>query len=96
MREQPPHIRTGAVAVKYDPERDRAPRLVARGRGVLAERILEIAKENGIPIRRDPDLLEVLGAIRLEAEIPEDLYQAVAEVLAFAYRVGRPSAETQR
>ena len=83
--------REQAVAVRYDSERDSAPRLVAKGRGELAERILEIARENGIPIRHDPDLLEALAAVNLGDQIPEKLFQAVAEILAYVYRVGKTS-----
>ena len=61
--------------------------MAAAGQGETAERILVEAEKHGIPIRRDPDLLEVLAQIPLGAEIPQELYQAVAEILAFVYRV---------
>jgi flagellar biosynthesis protein len=79
--------------LKYDPETDSAPRLMARGRGHLGRKILEIARENGLPIRQDPDLIAALSALSIGWEIPVELYRAVAEVLAFAYRVGRVSRE---
>ncbi len=74
-----------AAALKYDEEEDRAPKVVASGRGRVAERILEIAKEHGIPIYEDPDLVELLLKVDLGEEIPPELYKAIAEVLAFIY-----------
>jgi len=77
----------GAVALQYDQDRDDAPKVAATGRGDTAERILTEAKKHDIPIREDPDLLEVLAQIPQGGEIPPELYQAVAEILAFVYRV---------
>ncbi|MCA9410464.1 MAG: EscU/YscU/HrcU family type III secretion system export apparatus switch protein [Candidatus Omnitrophica bacterium] len=85
MRGETPRKR--AVALRYDPELDPAPRVVAKGRGVIAEKILEVAKENDIPIHEDPDLVEILAAIDLGRLIPAEMYSAVAEILAFLYRV---------
>jgi flagellar biosynthesis protein len=62
-----------------------APKVVASGRGLIADRILDVAREAGIPIREDRALAEALSALELEQEIPEDLYKAVAETLAWAY-----------
>ncbi|MCP3178449.1 EscU/YscU/HrcU family type III secretion system export apparatus switch protein [Desulfuromonas sp. KJ2020] len=76
-----------AVALQYDREKAAAPRVVASGRGEIAERILQTAREAGLPVREDADLLEVLARIPVGEEIPEDLYQVVAEILAFVYRV---------
>ncbi len=76
-----------AVALKYEKEKDRAPRVTAKGRGDIAKRILEIAKEHNIPIREDADLVEVLSKLDLEEEIPADLYRVIAEVLSFIYRI---------
>lgn len=78
-----------AAALRYDPARDAAPRLVAKGRGALARRIIDIAREHNIPLYRDADLLELLLALNIEQEIPEELYQVVAEILAFLYRTNR-------
>ncbi len=76
-----------AVALKYEKEKDRAPRVTAKGRGEVAKRILEIAKEHNIPIREDADLVEVLSKLDIEEEIPPDLYRVIAEVLSFIYRI---------
>lgn len=78
-----------AVALKYEPEKDRAPRVVAKGRGRLAELILELARKHGVPIKEDSALVEALSRVELEAEIPPELYEAVAVVLAWAYRLNR-------
>ena len=73
-----------AVALKY--ERPRAPRVVASGRGAVGEAIIAKAKEAGIPIQQNPALAEALATIELDSEIPEALYKAVAQVLAFIMR----------
>ena len=76
-----------AVALKYDTERSKAPRVVAKGARILARRIREIAIENGIPIVEDPPLARALyKACEVGSEIPLSLYQAVAELLAFVFR----------
>jgi flagellar biosynthesis protein len=62
-----------------------APRITASGQGYVADRIVQVARENGIPVREDPALAEAIGALELETEIPEDLYLAVAEAIAWAY-----------
>jgi len=76
-----------AVALKYDEKKDRAPRITARGRGEIAEKIVAIAKANHIPLYQDKNLVQILEALDLETEIPPELYRAVAEVLAFIYRL---------
>ena len=78
-----------AVALKYDVSKDRAPRVVARGRGAIAEKIIAIAKENHVPLYEDQNLVQILEALELETEIPPELYRAVAEVLAFIYRLNK-------
>ena len=79
-----------AVALKYRPGEDNAPKVVAKGAGVLAERIIELAREAGVPVEENPSLAELLYRVELNAEIPPELYLAVAEVLAFVY--GRRSS----
>jgi flagellar biosynthesis protein len=81
--------RKRAVALRYNPKEDAAPRLVAAGQGHVAERILALAREHGIPIHEDPDLVEILAALDLGELIPEELYGALAEILAFLYRLNR-------
>lgn len=78
-----------AAALKYDPKADKAPKLVAKGRGHVAEKILEIARQNNIPIKEDPELLQVLSKFDLNREVPPHVYQVVAELLAFVYSVNK-------
>ncbi|WP_040948649.1 EscU/YscU/HrcU family type III secretion system export apparatus switch protein [Gorillibacterium massiliense] len=75
-----------AVALRYSPDQMQAPILAAKGKGVVADEIISKAKEYGIPIQEDPSLVEVLGQLELEREIPPELYQLVAEILSFVYR----------
>ena len=72
-----------AVALEYDGSD--APRVSAKGIGELAEKILELARQHDIPLQADNDLVKILAQIKLGDEIPEQLYYAVAEVIAFAY-----------
>ena len=86
--------RPRAAALQYDPGHDRAPRLVARGDGHVAERILALAREHGIPIHEDRALVDVLARLDLGSEIPPELYRAVAEIIAFVYRLQQRPAAT--
>lgn len=79
--------RKKAAALRYDAEKDSAPKVVAKGSGKIAERIIEIARQHNIPIKDDPQLLEALSSLDLYEEIPPELYRAVAEILAFVYRI---------
>jgi len=85
-----------AVALKYNKSRDRAPRVTAKGSRMIAERIIEIAREKGIPISEDPDLVGALMKLDLSDEIPPEFYQTVAEILAFAYRLNRKMMEGKK
>jgi flagellar biosynthesis protein len=75
--------RKKAVALRYDPEKDKAPVVLAKGYGKLAERIIKIAKEKNIPIVEDKDLVSALIRVEVFEEIPPELYRAVAKVLVF-------------
>lgn len=78
-----------AVALAYDGEG--APRVVAKGGGEVAERILELAHQHGVPLEHDPALVQLLSRVDLGEQIPRPLFAAVAQVLAFAWSVaGRP------
>lgn len=74
-----------AVALKYVPKKDRAPKVTAKGSGLLADKIIRLAKEHGIPIHEDPALIEVLSQLDFQEEIPPSVYTVVAEILAFVY-----------
>ena len=76
-----------AAALTYEAGKDRAPKLAAKGSGLIAEKIIELAVKNGIPIRNDPALVQVLSKLDIDEAIPQELYQAVAEVLAFVYKM---------
>ena len=76
-----------AAALTYDAGKDRAPRLAAKGSGFVAEKIIELAVKHGIPIRNDPALVQILSKLDIDEAIPPELYQAVAEVLAFVYQL---------
>ena len=86
---------TRAVALRYDHGKDGAPQVVASGQGEVAERILELAREAGVHVSQDTGLLELLAQLPLGSEIPGELYQAVAEVLAFVYQLNERSALKQ-
>ena len=79
--------RESAAALRYRPEDNAAPRMVAKGEGEIAKRSTESAEQHGIPIRHEPDLVAVLARRDLDTEIPSELYQPIAEILSFLYRV---------
>jgi flagellar biosynthesis protein len=81
-----------AAALQYRPGTQRAPRLVASGEGHIAEKILEIAGEREIPVYEDEKLADQLSALALGEEIPYELYEAVAGVLAFIARIDQEEA----
>ncbi|MBP2662988.1 MAG: FlhB domain protein [Firmicutes bacterium] len=76
-----------AVAIKYNERDGIAPKVVAKGTGVVAGKIMHTAKEHGVPIYQNKTLTGMLMAVELDREIPPELYQAVAEVLAYIYRL---------
>ncbi|MFS0869738.1 EscU/YscU/HrcU family type III secretion system export apparatus switch protein [Paenibacillus xylanilyticus] len=86
---QPDLLSKKAVALKYVPGESEAPVVVAKGRGKVAEAILDKAKENGVPVQEDAALVEVLSKLDLDEQIPAELYQLVAEVLTYIYRADR-------
>lgn len=91
MSQTPPDKKQGvkpmAVALRYQPDALLAPEVTAKGRGDVARKILELADRHGIPVRRDEDLLQLLSFCDVGQEIPEDLYAAVAELMAYLYRL---------
>ncbi|MCP4689245.1 MAG: flagellar biosynthesis protein FlhB [Desulfobacterales bacterium] len=76
-----------AVAIQYTEEEDAAPRVIAKGRGSVADQILRIARENDVPDYEDGELVHLLESIDLDSEIPAELFYAVAEVLVFIYEL---------
>ncbi|MCM3746027.1 EscU/YscU/HrcU family type III secretion system export apparatus switch protein [Paenibacillus pasadenensis] len=83
-----------AVALKYNPV-DGAPTVTAKGKGNLAEEIVQRARENGVPVQEDRSLVEVLSKLDLDQQIPPELYELVAEVLSFIYRTDREARSFQ-
>jgi flagellar biosynthesis protein len=78
--------RPRAVALRFDQDQEAAPRVLAKGQGPVAERIIALAHEHDIPLHEDRDLVHLLGALDLSVEVPPALYHALAEVLAHLYR----------
>ena len=76
-----------AAAISYDLNTDAAPKVIAKGKGFVAERIIEMARECGVPLHEDPTLVELLVKLDLGDAVPYELYQVVAEVLSFIYRI---------
>ncbi len=75
-----------AAALRYDKEKENAPRVLAKGEGKTAENIIKIAELNNLPIQKDADLMELLSNVELDKEVPDVLYKAVAEVFSFIYK----------
>lgn len=75
-----------AIALTYNPKMEAPPRVAAKGRGLVAENFLAKAKEHNVPVQEDPTLVELLRKLDINASIPEELFQAVAEVFSFIYR----------
>jgi flagellar biosynthesis protein len=83
-----------AVALRYRRETESAPVVVASGRGLVADRILEVAREAAVPVHEDAALAESLGALEIDRPIPVELYEAVAEVIAFVHGLRPPRVAT--
>lgn len=93
MPQNPPSGKTKpqkkAVALRYDKDKDSAPTVIAKGAGLVADRIIALAEEYGIPIQPNSDLVEILSRLKLNQEIPAETYVLVAEILAFIYRTNQ-------
>lgn len=76
-----------AVALQYEKGTREAPRVIAKGRGLIADRIVELARENGVVIETNPVLAEALSSVDLDDTIPLELYEAVAIVIGYVLRV---------
>ena len=87
--EQDPNATKKAVALKYDMEQNQAPKLVAKGKGHVAENILEAARKGQVPVYQNKSLVNMLMALELDKEIPTELYTTVAEILAYVYRIDK-------
>ena len=76
-----------AVALGYEPSKYNAPRVVAKGQGEIAEKIIQIALDQGIEIHQDADLIQILKAVDIDSEIPLEAFAAVAEIISYVYKV---------
>ena len=85
-----------AVAIRYDRDRENAPRVVAKGKGFVAEQLLMIARRHAVPVYQNQTVTHLLMAVELDREIPPELYQAVANVLAYVYRMDGRAAERMK
>ena len=82
-----------AAALRYAQSKESAPRVVAKGRGKIAEKIVALAELHQVPLVEDRHLIQMLDALDVDTEIPPELYQAVAEVLVFVYRLNQQPPE---
>lgn len=87
-RKQDPK-RKSVVAIKYDAKKAPAPKVIAKGEGLVGEKILALARENNVPIKKDPDLIQILSQVDIDEEIPASVYQIVAELLVFIYQINK-------
>jgi flagellar biosynthesis protein len=87
--------RKEAVALGYNQNTEEAPRVLAKGKGIIAENIIDRARENKVPIQEDPSLIDILSKLNINESIPEELYQAVAEVFAFIYKTDKEAGKRQ-
>ena len=94
--ETDPNAEAKAVALQYDQERDKAPRVIAKGRGYVAEAIMATAQKNTIPVYQNKTLVNMLMALDIDREIPPELYRAIAEVMAYVYRIDKHAKEKRQ
>jgi flagellar biosynthesis protein len=76
-----------AIALRYDSEKETTPIVIAKGKGLVAEEIIKAANKQEIHIQEDPALIELLSKLEIHQQIPEELYEAVAEIFAFLYKL---------
>ena len=91
-----PAERKAAIALRYDVDRDKAPLVLATGRGAVADEILRIAEDNKIPLYEDPEMAKLLSKLEMDTEIPAELYTLVAEVLFFVYKLDRMAEKREK
>ncbi len=78
-----------AVALRYEAGKDGAPKVTAKGQGAIAEKIIQIARDAGVPLKEHHDLVEVLSRLDINAEIPPETYVIVAEILSWVYKLNK-------
>lgn len=82
-----------AVSLEYDAQKNQAPMVTAKGQGPIADKIISLANQHNIPIKEDPDLVQVLSKVDINQEVPPAVYQVVAELLTFVYQVNESYRE---
>ena len=87
MKKKIPFNPKYAVSLEYDAQKNRAPKVTAKGQGPIAEKIISLARQHNIPIKEDPDLVQVLSQVDIDKEVPPSVYKVLAELLAFFYNV---------
>ncbi|MEG9296639.1 EscU/YscU/HrcU family type III secretion system export apparatus switch protein [Mangrovibacillus sp. Mu-81] len=90
------HQRKEAIALGYDQTSEAAPKVLAKGKGIIADNIISKANEYGIAIQEDKSLLSLLGKLDIGESIPDELYGAVAEVFAFVYRLDKEMEQKKK
>lgn len=83
------HSRRRAVAIRYEQQKEDAPRIVAKGAGDVADAIIRRASDSSVPVMEDTSLVDALIALEIDSVIPAELYQATAEVLSYVYKFGQ-------
>jgi flagellar biosynthesis protein len=78
-----------AIALRYDSEKETVPKVIAKGKGLVAEKIIKAANNQEIHIQEDPALIELLSKLEIHQQIPEELYEAVAEIFEFLYKLDK-------
>jgi len=96
MTKENPESPKSAVSLQYKKGKNAAPKVTAKGQGWVAEKIINMARENNIPIREDKDLLSLLSEIDVGQEVPESLYKVVAELLAWVYQLNLEFPKSQQ
>lgn len=92
MPNPPKPPQTKAAALRYNKDSDAAPILTAKGRGQVAEKIIEVARAHNIPLRSDADLVEILEKVEIDQEIPLEVYTVVAEIFSYLYKANQRKA----
>ena len=85
-----------AIAIKYNVEKDRAPKITATGKGAIAEQILKVAEDNSIPFYEDTQLTNLLSKLEIDSEVPKEMFTIVAEILAFVYQLENMSKKRKQ
>ncbi|MTH52727.1 hypothetical protein GKZ89_04840 [Bacillus mangrovi] len=82
-----------AIALTYESGTQKAPKVTAKGQGLIADEIVDRARQAGVPVKEDASLASLLGTLELNQEIPEELYAVVAEIFAYLYKLDKDLGE---